>query len=158
MALFDNIVASLASSYCLDLSRVYAGGFSWGCDQAVALACCRGDRVRAIAAASCTDEYADPDNYKTYQSCPVPNRAAIRFTHEKSSDSGYAAPLFATTLTLFRSWNACSAVATETGPKPCRSFANCRVPVVDCPYQGLGHSIPKSWARDTWDFFTHVAK
>ncbi|HYP74546.1 MAG TPA: hypothetical protein VER12_01240 [Polyangiaceae bacterium] len=158
MALFDNIVLSLASTYCVDLNRVYVGGFSWGCDHAIALACCRGDKLRAIAAASCADEYADPANYKTYQSCPVTNQAAIRFTHDTDGDSGYPAPLFATTLTLFRSWNACAATATAIEPSPCRSFTNCRIPVVDCPYDHLQHTVPSGWAKDSWQFFDRVAR
>lgn len=157
MAFFDNMVASLASAYCIDLNRVFAGGFSWGCDQVVALACCRGNKVRAIAAASCTDEFGDPTNFETYQACPVANGAAIRFTHATLGDSGYAPPRFATTLTLFRSWNACSPLATAADPSPCRSFTNCRVPVVDCPYDQLQHSVPTGWGEDSWKFFARLS-
>lgn len=156
MGFFDDMVTTLAATYCIDTSRVYAGGFSWGCDQVTALACCRGDKIRAIAAASCTDEYSDPANYKTYQACPVTNRAAIRFTHDTTGDGGYPAPLFATTVALFRYWNACSTTATAVTPSPCRTFASCRVPVVDCPYDNLGHQIPAGWGADTWKFFTGV--
>ena len=153
MAFFDDMVASLGASYCIDQDRVYAGGFSWGCDQVTALSCCRGDKVRAIAAASCSDEFTNPADYKTYQPCPVAGRTAIRFTHDRTFDRGYPAPLFATTTTLFRSWNACSATATPISPGPCRTFG-CRTPFVDCPYDNLGHSLPTGWGADSWLFFS----
>jgi hypothetical protein len=41
--------------------------FLGGCDQVTALACCRGNRIRGVAAASCSDEFADPKNASTYQ-------------------------------------------------------------------------------------------
>ena len=154
---FDNMVASLEATYCIDPKRVFVAGFSWGCDQVTALACCRGDKIRAVSAASCTDEYKDPSDYKTYQSCPVTNSAAIRFTHNTTGDSGYPAPLFATTTTLYRSFNGCSATATPTSPSPCRAFGGCRNPFIDCPYDNLAHATPDGWGRDTWTFFTGVS-
>ena len=157
MPFFDNMVAALEATYCIDPGRVYAAGFSWGGDQVTALACCRGDKLRAIAAASCTDEYKDAADFKTYQSCPTVNRAAIRFTHEATGDASYPAPLYATTLTLFRSWNACSATAKAILPGPCRVFGACRVPVVDCPYENIGHWLPNGWGNDTWSFFSSAS-
>jgi len=157
MPFFDNMLSSLAATYCIDLNRVYAGGFSWGCDHVTALACCRGDKIRAIAAASCGDEFSNPADYKTYQSCPVTNRAAIRFTHATNADDGYPAPLFATTSALYRSWNGCSATATAVNPSPCKSYSGCRAPVVECAYDNLGHSIPGGWGNDSWKFFTSLS-
>jgi len=157
MAFFDDMVSALEASYCIDPKRVYVGGFSWGCDQVTALACCRGDKIRAVAAASCSDEFTNPADYKTYQPCPVAGRAAIRFTHDRTSDRGYPAPLFTTTTTLFRSWHACSAAATPISPAPCRTFAGCRTPFVDCPYDNLGHSIPSGWGNDSWHFFSGIS-
>jgi polyhydroxybutyrate depolymerase len=157
MPFFDNMLATIGASYCIDLNRVFAGGFSWGCDQVVALACCRSDKVRAIAAASCTDEYSDPADYKTYQSCPARSKvSAIRFTHDTLGDSGYPAPLFATTLSLFRAWNGCSTTSTATTPSPCQAYSGCGAPLVDCPYDNLQHALPGGWGSDSWKFFSSL--
>ena len=84
MPFFDNMAAALETRYCVDKNRVFVAGFSWGCDFVTALACCRGDTIRAAAAASCSDEFGNPEDYRTYSNlaCPVRNGAAIRFTHE----------------------------------------------------------------------------
>jgi poly(3-hydroxybutyrate) depolymerase len=158
MPLFDNMLTYLKANYCIDASRVFVSGFSWGCDQVTALACCRGNRIRGVAAASCTDEFADPKNASTYQNlpCPTSPAAGIRFTHETLSDSAFPAPLFATTLSLYRSFNACSDTATASSPAPCRAFTGCGRPLVDCPYDGLGHQLPPNFGNDTWAFFSSL--
>jgi len=159
MPFFDHMLADLSATYCIDESRVFAAGFSWGGDQVTALACCRGDRLRGVAAASCSDEFKDAANYQSYANlpCPVRNAAAIRFTHDSTGDGALKSPLFVTTSALFRSFNGCSANATAVSPKPCLSYTGCATPFTDCPYDGLGHSLPRTWAGDTWAFFSTTA-
>jgi polyhydroxybutyrate depolymerase len=153
--LFDNMLASLEADYCIDSKRVFVAGFSWGCDQVTALTCSRGDRIRAVGAASCTDEFTDRTDYRSYQSCPVRSTAAIRFTHDASGgDSGYPSPLFATTSALYRSFNSCSSSAAPLSPGPCSSYLGCASPLIECSYPGLGHTLPSGWAGDTWTFFS----
>lgn len=158
MPFFDQMLAALEANYCIDTTRVFAAGFSWGGDQATALACCRGDKLRGIAAASCTDEFANPADYQSYQNlpCPVSSATAVRFTHATDSDPGYPSPLFATTANLFRSFAGCAATTTATDPAPCRSYDGCRQPFVECAYPGLGHWIPSGWGKDSWAFFNSL--
>src|SRR4029077_19951125 len=102
MVFLDHMLGSLEDSYCIDATRVFAAGFSWGCDFVTGLTCSRGDRIRAVGVASCSDDFTNPADYRPYQSCPVKNSAAIRFTHDASGgDSGYPSPLFATTSALY---------------------------------------------------------
>jgi len=154
MIFFDNMLASLAASYCVDLNRVHAAGFSWGGDFVTALACCRGDKLRAVAPASCSDEFVDPTDPRTYRQapCPATHAPSLRFTHAAASDSGYPAPLFATTSALFRAWAGCSNTTATLAPS-CVSYAGCSTPYVECAYAGLGHALPSTWAADTWSFF-----
>lgn len=156
MVLFDHMLAEVEAAYCIDPARVYVAGFSWGCDFVTALACCRGDRIHAVAAASCSDEYRDQGDYTTYANlpCPVQNGARIRFTHSALSDGGYTAQQFATTSSLFRFYNGCSATASPVSPSPCVGYAGCRQPVVECTYPGSEHWIPSGFAADSWTFFT----
>lgn len=156
VAFFDKMISSLQSSYCIDTERVFVAGFSWGCDFATALACCRGNKIRAIAAASCSDDFSRADDPASYKQapCPVANGAGIRFTHATNGDWGYPAPYFSTTSKLYRSFNACSANSVVGNPAQCRSFSGCRRPFVECSYDHLGHALPSGWAADTWKFFT----
>jgi polyhydroxybutyrate depolymerase len=49
-ALFDDLLETYASSYCVDLASVYAVGHSMGASYSTSLGCLRGDRIRAVAA------------------------------------------------------------------------------------------------------------
>jgi len=158
MVLFDHMVSAIEGAYCIDTKRVFVAGFSWGCDFVTALACCRGNSIRAVAAASCSDEFTDPANYTTYANypCPTTHAAGIRFTHDASAmgDGPYSGVQFASTRRLYQALNGCSANATSTAPAPCVSYQNCTQPLIECAYEGLGHGLPSAFAADTWAFFS----
>jgi hypothetical protein len=157
MAFFDRVLAKLTGEYCIDTKRIFAAGFSWGCDFVVALNCCRGDRIRAIAAASCCDEFSNPKDFRTYAHAPCPARsaAAVRFTYDASprGDGAYSKDQFAATLQLFREISACSETYCKMTPMPCVKFDGCVRPFVACGYAGLGHALPPTWPAETWKFF-----
>jgi hypothetical protein len=155
VALFDQMLSSIKSTYCIDPKRVFVAGFSWGCDHATALACCRGDKIRAIAAGSCADEFTDKADYKTYANFPCPSKAptGIRFTHQANGDTGYPPPLFATTSGLYRSINGCTSTGAQVDGA-CKSFAGCTSPFIECVYPGIGHALPSGWSTDSWVFFS----
>lgn len=156
MVFFDHMLEELEEQYCIDTTRVFAAGFSWGCDYVTGLRCCRGGSLRAIAAASCADEYANAADSQTYANLPCPDvgQAGIRFTHDKNGDGAYSQQQFETTSTLYRTFNSCSATSTPTSPSPCVTYDGCSSPFVECSYSGLGHSLPANWANDTWSFFS----
>jgi len=154
MPLFDHMLAAVAESFCVDPARVFAAGFSWGGDHVTALACCRGSRVRAVAPASCSDEFADPANHCTYQNAPCQNAGttAVRFTFDRGGDGPLTAQQYKATGQLFRGLGRCSASAVA-GKAPCVAYEGCSQPYVECGYSGLGHTLPAGWANDTWQFF-----
>jgi poly(3-hydroxybutyrate) depolymerase len=157
MVFFDHMVSDLEAHYCIDTARLFVAGFSWGCDQATALTCCRGNRIRAVSAASCTDEFSNAKDFKTYANlpCPVVSQTGIRFTHDSSGgDSAYAAPLFVTTSLLFQSWNACAPFSGTLTANTCTTYKGCANPFTECPYDKLGHATPSGWGADSWTFFS----
>jgi pimeloyl-ACP methyl ester carboxylesterase len=161
MAFFDNMVRSIESSYCINASQVFVAGFSWGGDFATALACSRGDKIRAVAANSTNDEYKDKSDYLTYRWLPCSSKVlpAIRFEHAAEGDSAYPAPYFATTSKLFQSFGRCSSKykpvqSSANSTEACVSFDGCVQPVIECSFdKSLGHKLPPNWAQDTWAFF-----
>jgi polyhydroxybutyrate depolymerase len=48
--LFDDLLETYASNYCVDLASVYVVGHSLGASYTTSLGCLRGDRIRAVAA------------------------------------------------------------------------------------------------------------
>ncbi len=157
MPFFSNMLSELESSYCIDPNRVFAAGFSWGCDYVTALACCRGANLRAVAVASCSDDFSNPADYTTYfnKTCSGTGNTGIRFTYDPGGDVGYTAQEFSTTINLYQSFDGCSSSTTATNVSPCVSHQGCKTaPLLTCPYPGLGHNLPSSWPGDTWNFFS----
>jgi pimeloyl-ACP methyl ester carboxylesterase len=53
------MLSEIEVSYCIDTERVFAAGGSWGGDVVIALACHRGDKLRAVEVNSSGDEYTE---------------------------------------------------------------------------------------------------
>ena len=156
MIFFDRMLAALEASYCLDASRVFIAGFSWGCDFGTAIVSCRGDRIRAFGAASCTDDFASQSDVSTYLNLPlqVIPKTAIRFTYDVAGDQAYSKASFQSTSALYRSFNQCGNGSTPAPTSPCVSYTGCRNPLIECAYAGLGHALPAQWPGETWSFFS----
>ena len=157
---FEHMLRDLNESYCIDDKQIFAAGFSWGGDFVIALACNRGELLRAVAINSAVDEFKDVSDYKTYLGLPCRSERhpALRFEHAVDGDSAYPAPDFATTSQLLRHLNACGASAGHPGSSSagseCSVFSGCAVAVTECSFaKNIGHALPPNWANDTWSFF-----
>jgi poly(3-hydroxybutyrate) depolymerase len=157
---FDNMVEEVEAAYCINTGRIFAAGFSWGGDFVTALTCNRGDKIRAVAVNSATDEYNNNANWKTYQDlpCASPTHSAMRFEHAVGGDSAYPAPDFASTSSLYKSFNTCAATSTPyhttTNTMSCVSHNSCSKEFIECSFEdSIGHLLPPHWATDTWAFF-----
>lgn len=147
MELFDAMVATISDDYCIDPDRIFAAGFSWGGDMCQALACCRGDVVRAIAPAS------GPELFPTYPAaCPDTERPAFRMTY--ATNDAYPPNMFADTIEWHRTEQGCAETSAPVDPEPCIAYDGCAKPVIACEYEGLGHAWPGDWADETWAFFS----
>lgn len=151
---FDEMLAYVETSYCIDTRRVFAAGFSWGADQTTTLGCCRASKLRAFAPHASNDEYSDAADYTTYWNYSLCEHRATPFTHQIDGDGAYPAPLFDTTSQLYRWLNTCSAGSQPIAPAPCVEYDDCVSAVVECAYDGIGHDYYDGWAQDTWDFFS----
>jgi polyhydroxybutyrate depolymerase len=148
MAFFDEMVSTLSDDYCIDSDRIFAGGFSWGGDMCQALACCRGETVRAIAPASGPEFF--PDSYPA--ACPDTARPAFRMTY--ATNDAYPPQMFADTIEWHRTEQNCSPRSAPIDPDPCLAYEGCDEPVIACEYEGLGHAWPADWADESWAFFS----
>jgi poly(3-hydroxybutyrate) depolymerase len=162
---FDNMLKDLEAGYCIDPSRIFVAGFSWGGDFAIALACNRGDEIRAVAANSTNDEFKDTSSYLTYQNLPCPTRKhpSVRFQHAEEGDAAYPPPDFATTSKLFQYLNSCasqsSPARSSSRTDSCVSYNGCSSEYIECAFdRKIGHTLPPHWAEDTWAFFTEHSK
>jgi len=149
VAFFDAMLSEIENSHCVDPRAVFVTGISWGAEMALALACCRGERIRAVAAASGSDVTRIPR-------CPAPRLPALRATYAARGDGVYSKEQFAASVAFFRQAHHCAAESDPIDPAPCVAYRGCAEPVIDCPYRGLGHAFPADFAEATWGFFSKL--
>ena len=163
MEFFDAMLSNLADSRCIDLNRVFSAGFSFGADMSVSLACCRdANVVRAVAPASGAFEQHNPDFL-----CPGLSPPSMRYSYG-TADPVYTPSEFNEVITFFHTQLGCSAdydlvsvspcgeTWTEDGSTvscSCRSYRDCRQPLIDCKFTNMGHTTALGWREDTWDYF-----
>jgi poly(3-hydroxybutyrate) depolymerase len=157
---FDNMVTAVEAAYCINIKRIFAAGFSWGGDFVTALTCNRGTVIRAVAVNSATDEFDDDADYSTYADlpCAAPTHSAMRYEHASSGDIEYPQPDFATTASLYKSFNSCAVTSTpyrsSTDVMTCVAHDSCARQFIECTFDSsIGHTLPPNWATDTWAFF-----
>lgn len=146
VALFDAILAQVGSSLCVDASRVFSTGHSFGGFMSNALGCFRGGTVRAIAPVAgggpfgvCTGQVAAWLAHGTLDEV-VPYELG-----EGSRDHWTAA-------------NGCEPDFASTDPSPCVAYTGCDdgFPVHWCSHEipdFLGHTWPAWAGKAIWSFF-----
>lgn len=144
-ALFDAIVAELSAELCIDSSRIFSYGHSFGGYFSNALGCLRGNTLRAIGPVaggllgglnSCESampawlSHADDDG-----TVPVAQGIAAR-------DKWLAE-------------NQCSATTEPAEPSPCVTYSDCQsgARVVWCETATGGHGWPAYANPAIWEFF-----
>lgn len=139
------MVEQLKQGMCLDTSRVYAVGFSFGGMMSNAIGCQMGDMFRAVAPiagslwSGCTDS---------------PNRVAAIFVHSRADNVvGYQAGEEARDKFLVK--NACTTANHSIGNNGCVEYEGCATgyPVTWCGFDGGGHWPPGFAAAEIKTFF-----
>ncbi len=144
MQLVDAMLAATEAEECVDPHRIFTTGFSWGADMTIAIGCCRGDVVRAIAPTSGTG---------WHRSGCTAQRPAYRVTIGTADPIYSVADVHAVT-EQYRESQGCSAASAPAVPDPpCVGYTGCAAPVVECVYDGLGHGAPPGGWAQVWRFF-----
>lgn len=132
----DDLVAFFEARFCVDRSRVFAGGFSQGARMAAVLGCIRGDVYRAVAALSPGPPGGTTGDV-TIEQC-VGQAAYFHITGLEDTER-YG--LLAYYVPLFRTLNHCSEETVTYMPTSCVRYTGCDAGkrVVQCEPPGLGH-------------------
>ena len=141
---FDAMLADIETNLCINPRQVFATGLSAGADMTDGLACCRGDRLRAIAPASGGD-------MRDNQRCPTRRMPAFRLTH--GGNEPYHPVLLQASVRFFREAHGCTEATAAVHPPPCLEYQGCAQPVVLCRYPDMGHTFPRDYGEATWGFF-----
>ncbi len=141
--LFDRVVDSLMEDYCVDMSRIFAAGFSYGGVMSNMLGCYRGQSVRAIASAAGAIIPAVP-------ACRGHVAAWNTFGVKDNDYKDYAEHI----RDFWLAQNNCGISGTPLSPAPCEAYS--------CPVEGFdvvwcrherGHEWPAFAPEAVWSFF-----
>lgn len=151
MPFFDAMLMYLEQHYCVDKTKVFSTGFSWGADMTNALACARGDQLRGVAPFSGAETDYNP-------TCSTKKYPAVRFRYGSASgdagDGAYSLKNFQDTTLFYRKAHNCSPASNPFPPVPCILYQGCGQPVVECRFVNMGHQAPASdEALEVWEFW-----
>jgi poly(3-hydroxybutyrate) depolymerase len=145
---FDSMLAALESEYCIDTTRVFSTGHSFGGFMSNQVACARGDVVRAIAPVAGGGPYG---------SCAAGSTPALVI--HGSSDTTVVPAMGQGSRDHWLSANGCGSSSSATNPAPCVAYDGCGdAPVHWCLHDESdqflgGHTWPSFAAQAIWAFF-----
>ena len=165
VAFTDAILAQLEGDLCIDKSRLFATGFSFGGGMAMALACTRADVFRAVAFFSGAD---------LTNSCPATLTKPIAYYASQASEDAGGMPITSPITgerkqAQFAEVNGCMPEPASTNfpaagqPHTCTNYKGCSAghPTEYCVFNGPHGWEPKdpgqsmSWnAPEAWKFIT----
>jgi poly(3-hydroxybutyrate) depolymerase len=144
MAFLRSMLTQLKSSLCIDESRIFSTGWSYGGMMSFAVGREMADTFRAIAPVSGA-------LWTPYVDSNLPTAAWI--AHGTSDNVvGHNSGMEARD--AFVRANGCSNQTVAVQPSPCVEYQNCSSgkPVVWCSFNG-GHSQPSFYSSGAWNFF-----
>lgn len=145
------LIASFDTKLCIDHSRIFSVGFSFGGMMSDAIGCAMGDVFRAIAPMA----GAIPNEEHPYSECNQPNMhpVAVWMSHG-TSDNVVPISDGKDALNLFLARAQCSQQTMPVAPSPCVAYQGCLpdYPIHFCEWNG-GHGVPSFASQGIWDFF-----
>jgi polyhydroxybutyrate depolymerase len=148
IAFLDAMLERFRSELCIDESRIFSTGFSYGGMMSFAVGCARGNVFRAIA----------PFAGALYSGCENGSApVAMWGSHGYGSGADGVVPIAngRSGRDVFLQRNGCGNQTVPVAPDECVSYQGCRdgYPVTWCEWNG-GHTVPNFAGQAVWDFFS----
>lgn len=143
LAFFDAMITELSAAYCVDASRIFATGHSFGGYMSNLVGCSRGTVVRAIAPVS---------GGLLGGTCDRPVAAWIA---HGDNDTVVEQSQSISARDRWRIANSCAATSAPTEPSPCVSYDGCSAghAVTWCSFAGGHYPLPGFIRPAIWAFF-----
>lgn len=143
------IMADIEAKYCVDRSRYFSTGFSYGGSMSYTAACNMSDVFRAVAAMA----GAPISGARCASEAPA-NRVAVWGSHG-SMDTALPVDMAIPIRDAWIERNGCSTETVPVDPSPCVEYQGCDdgYPVVWCLVEGQGHAIPDYGPTAIAEFF-----
>jgi polyhydroxybutyrate depolymerase len=137
IAFLNAMLTWLESSLCVDTTRIMSTGMSYGGIMSDTIGCQTPDVFRAVAVMSGSlFQYGPSSTCKSHDIAAWITHGTADTTVDISGDE--------TARDQFLADNHCGTTSTAVDPSPCMSYDGCDsgYPVVWCPVDGEGHTIP----------------
>jgi poly(3-hydroxybutyrate) depolymerase len=157
VAFYHAMMDRFSAGLCVDQSRIFSTGFSFGAMFTFTLACTEASMLRAIApqagnsmtsggCASSTRSVATMSFIGVDDSLLSGHRSAVQTFVGRNGCSG-------TRTTVTPSW--CDGLQSSFMPCTCWQYPNCKsgYPVIECEYKA-GHQFAPSSGTTLWNFFS----
>jgi poly(3-hydroxybutyrate) depolymerase len=130
---------------CIDETRIFSTGFSYGGMMSYAVGCAMGDVFRAIA----------PMSGALYSGCEDGDHPIAMWGSHGDMDNVVPLSNGQSARDEFIARNHCTQTTTPTEPSPCVSYEGCDAgyPLVWCEFSG-GHALPSNSGQSIWTFFS----
>jgi polyhydroxybutyrate depolymerase len=157
----ETLVGSLVQKYPIDLSRIFAAGYSSGGFFSNVLACHRPRLLRAISSSAGGAPYNQLAKWPNgYPRCPDQMPVAAIALHG-ARDHGVTLDSGRFSAEYWAYVNGCNVEEWETtGYRECRAFRGCPPgkAVAWCEIGDLGHWVWDRGAEASWTFFQRVSR
>jgi polyhydroxybutyrate depolymerase len=144
MVMIQAVVDMAKANYCINTDRVFITGFSWGADMSNAVGCCLGKSFRAVQPMSGGESNTGGGG------CQSPTPAYMQ-TYG-TADEVYSQGSIQSIIQGYRTLQSCK--STYTMKDGCKVYDGCKFPVIDCPLDGVHHTIPNDSKYKMWNFFS----
>lgn len=136
----------LRGELCIDESRIFSTGFSYGGMMSFAIGCAMGDVFRAIA----------PMSGALYSGCEDGDHPVAVWGAHGDADNVVPVNDGRSARDVFLERNNCGSQTTPVDPSPCVSYEGCDAgyPVVWCESRGGGHTPVSNSGELIWNFFS----
>ena len=139
------MVERFKSELCIDESRIYSSGFSFGAIMTLVLGCSAGDVFRAIG----------PMSGSLSNGCPASDRPVAYWSSHGLQDTTITPAQGEAARNEFLARNHCDSTSTPSEPEGCVTYDGCDpgYPVTFCTFEGA--HVPAPFAGSAlWDFFS----
>ncbi|WP_146650612.1 alpha/beta hydrolase family esterase [Labilithrix luteola] len=156
IAFVDALVDDLATTRCIDKSRVYATGFSKGAYFVNQLACRSKTSFKAIATHAGGGPFGidGTDQYDDHGHLVCANKSIAALQVQGLSDNEVPPSEGEKPREHWRVSNGCNSSTSAYAPSPCVAYGGCTLPEVYCAIPDLGHGLWSEAAQVTWGFFS----
>lgn len=139
------LVSELEGKLCIDQSRVFATGFSYGAIMTITVACNMADVFRAVA----------PMSGSLQNGCPASDHSIAYWASHGTMDTTIDISKGEAARDEFVKRNKCSMTTQATTPDGCTAYQGCAAgyPVNWCPFDGI-HQPPPFSGPAIWAFLS----